>query len=75
MIEGSIDNLNLFTNPEDFSQTWVTPNTNVTTNIAVAPDGTNTADKFAADAGVTSNKEMYRDYSLNSFTTFDGNWH
>ena len=72
LIEGSVDNLNLFTNPEDFSQTWVTPNTNVTTNIAVAPDGTNTADKFAADAGITSNKEIYRDYSLNSFTTFDG---
>ena len=63
---------NLLTNPEQYNTGWVTTRSEVTTNVSTAPDGTNTADKFAIVVDQAGSKELHRDYSLSSYTTFDG---
>lgn len=73
----AVDNTNLKTNLIPAGQTetlsggaWNDGTSSVTLDAGVAPDGTTTADKFIS-ANDTTPKELYRDYVLTSFATFD----
>ena len=73
----TVDNSNLRTNLIPAGQTetlsggaWNDGTSSVTTDAGVAPDGTTTADKFIP-ANDTTPKELYRDYILTSYATFD----
>ena len=58
LIEGSVTSNNLLTNPEQYNTGWVTTRSEVTTNVSTAPDGTNTADKFAIVVDQAGSKEL-----------------
>ena len=72
LVEGSVDSVNLWTNPEGYETGWVVTRGEVVANVGVAPDNTNTADKWAIEPDTSGQKVIHRDYALSSFTTFDG---
>jgi hypothetical protein len=53
---------NLFTSPEEITSThpWYTNGASVQNNVAIAPDGTMTADKVIGNFGVTTRKSVYQ---------------
>ena len=51
---------NIIKYPNDISASpWTTYNSTLSTNVAVAPDGTQTADKIIGNSGVTIRKSVY----------------
>jgi len=51
---------NIIKYPNDISASpWTTYNSTLSTNVAVAPDGTQTADKLIGNSGVTIRKSVY----------------
>ena len=71
-IEGLTSTTNLFPSPEDLTSSGWTSNaiTVITDNID-APDNTTTADKLVATNGFGGFKLHYKDFTVDSFTTFD----
>ena len=53
---------NLFTSPEEITSVhpWYTNGATVQNNVAIAPDGSMTADKVIGNFGVTSRKSVYQ---------------
>ena len=70
LIEGSVDNTNLWTLPEQFDQNWTATLSSVIANNASSPDNTQTAEKINTTA---TNGEHFitRSYTITSFDTFD----
>ena len=69
-IASEFSSVNLWTNPEAFNINWTRQGATFSNNAILAPDNTLTVEKLIADTGGT-NHSMYRDYSLNQFTTMD----
>ena len=70
LIQGSINNTNLWVNPEVFDQNWATSLVTVTANDAISPDSTLTSEKVVVAASAGEHK-IERTYNLTSFDTFD----
>ena len=76
-ISGQVSGTNLWTNPEAFASNWQSfqlggvNGINITNNAGAAPDLTTTAEKIFAPNNQGGVHQSYRDYSLNSFETFD----
>lgn len=60
---------NLLLQSQDFSTNWTDGNTTVTTNTAVAPDGTTTADTLD-DGTITGTHNIAQNLSITSGTTY-----
>ena len=70
LIQGSVNNTNLWVAPEQFDQNWTPTLTTVTANAAISPDSTLTSEKIVAAASAGEHK-IERTYNLTSFDTFD----
>ena len=70
LIQGSVNNTNLWVNPEVFDQNWATSLVTVTGNAAISPDSTLTSEKLVVAASAGEHK-IERTYNLTSFDTFD----
>ena len=70
LIQGSVNNTNLWVNPEAFDSNWTPTLTTVTANAEYSPDTTLTSEKLVATA-TTGEHKIERSYSLTSFNTFD----
>jgi hypothetical protein len=70
LIQGSVNNTNLWVNPEVFDQNWATSLLTVTGNAAISPDSTLTSEKLVVAASAGEHK-IERTYTLTSFDTFD----
>ena len=70
LIEGSVNNTNLWTLPEQFDQNWTSNLVSVLPNNTTGPDNTETSEKLGV---AESNGEHYiqRSYNLTSYDTFD----
>ena len=70
LIEGTVNNTNLWTLPEQFDQNWTSTLIDVVANSSIAPDNTNTSEKLAV---TEDNGEHFieRTYTLTSYDTFD----
>ena len=72
LVEGSVDNTNLWTLPEQFDSNWTTNLTTVTANNGFSPENTKTAEKIVVTE-TTGQHYIERSYNLTAYTTFDSN--
>ena len=60
---------------EDFSTTWVTTNSSITTNVTTAPDGTTTADKLTEALDVNLVHQIAQQPTVTSLATYTASVH
>ena len=70
LIQGSVNNTNLWVAPEQFDQNWTPTLTTVTANAGYSPDSTLTSEKLVVTA-TNGEHKIERTYNLTSFDTFD----
>ena len=69
-IADQVANINLFTNPEDFTANWTSTKSSIDGNVHADPDDQLLAEKVVVDS-TTGEHTIHRNYNLTAYDTFD----